>query len=177
MGQASNNITTIYQAKDRTLWIGTTAGLSMFDGQRFTNLTTKDGLVHNHISAIHQVADGTFWIGTLGGLSHYNGQIFINFTVAEGLASNVVSDIHQSSDGMLWITTKDTETGKKNFFDTGQGAGICRYDGHTFTSYTTDNGLASNLVNDVHQSQDGSLQLVKNRDLGKSTVASLDMMA
>ena len=85
----------------------------MFDGQRFTNLTTKDGLVHNHISAIHQVADGTFWIGTLGGLSHYNGQNFINFTMAEGLVSNAVSDIHQSSDGMLWITTKDTETGKK----------------------------------------------------------------
>jgi len=120
-------------------------------------LTTKDGLVHNHISAIHQVIDGTFWIGTLGGLSHYNGQNFINFTMAEGLVSNAVSDIHQSSDGMLWITTKDTETGKKNFFDTGSGTGICRYDGRRFTNFSMDDGLASDLVNDVHQSQDGSL--------------------
>jgi len=156
-GLAGNNITTIYQARDRTLWIGTTAGLSIFDGQSFTNLTTKDGLVNNHVSAIHQVMDGTFWIGTLGGLSHYNGQDFTNFTIGEGLVSNVVSDIYQTGDGMLWITTKDTETGKKNFFDTGSGTGICRYDGRTFTSYSMDDGLASNLVNDVHQSQDGSL--------------------
>ena len=123
-GLASNSVTRIYQAKDRTMWIGTTNGLSQFDGERFTNLTTEHGLVHNHILAIHQVSDGSLWIGTLGGVSHYDGQTFTNFTTTEGLVSNMVSDIHQSDDGMLWIATSDTETGKKDYFAIGVGAGV-----------------------------------------------------
>ena len=142
-GLASTSVTKIYQAEDHTLWIGTTNGLSHYDGESFTNLTTRDGLINNHISAIHQSSDGSIWFGTRGGVSHYDGQKFIDFTTEEGLVSNVVTDIHQSNDGLIWIATA--------------GTGISRYDGQDFVNLTTQDGLISNLVNDIHQSQDGKL--------------------
>ncbi|HIO37693.1 MAG TPA: hypothetical protein EYN27_01920, partial [Rhodospirillales bacterium] len=153
-GLASASVTKIYQAEDRTLWIGTTNGISHYDGESFTNLTTNDGLINNHISAIHQSSDGSIWFGTLGGVSHYDGKKFVNFTTEEGLVSNVVSDIHQSNDGLIWIAT----TEKRQWaFSLDPGEGISRYDGQDFVSFTTQDGLINNSVNDIHQSQDGKL--------------------
>ena len=155
-GLTSTHVTNVYQAEDRTLWIGTTNGLSYYDGERFTNLTTKDGLVNNHLSAIHQASDGSIWFGTRGGVSHYDGKKFINFTTEEGLVSNFVTDIHQSNDGLIWISTS------VGFFSSDRGAGISRYDGHDFASFTTQDGLISNLVFDIHQSRDGKLLFACN---------------
>lgn len=54
------------------LWVGTDAGISVFNGQRWTRFTTDDGLIWNDLNsnAFYEDTDGSVWIGTSGGVSH-----------------------------------------------------------------------------------------------------------
>ncbi len=55
---------------------------------------------------------------------------FHTFTTIHGLISNTINDLFQDSRGFLWIATFD---------------GLSVYDGYTFTSYTSLDGLAHHL--------------------------------
>lgn len=48
-----------------------------------------------------------------------------NYSIAEGLPSNTVYDLVQDHDGYIWI---------------GTDAGLCRYDGQYFKTYTSEDG-------------------------------------
>ena len=80
------------------MWFGTDGGVSSYNGEQFSNLTIRDGLVDNRIHAICDGSDGTLWFGTYGGVSRYYPTVrdgenrFINFTGAEGLPSHFVND-------------------------------------------------------------------------------------
>ncbi|HSN61039.1 MAG TPA: two-component regulator propeller domain-containing protein, partial [Ferruginibacter sp.] len=73
--------------------------------------------------------------------------IFKNYTVNDGLISGSIRRIYQDSKGFLWIATWE---------------GLSKYDGHTFTNYSTVNGLSHNLVNDFYESPGGQLYVALN---------------
>jgi PAS domain S-box-containing protein len=54
-------------------WRGTTDGVEVLHGKRWTRFTTEDGLVSNDCDgeAFWADADGGVWLGTSGGLAHY----------------------------------------------------------------------------------------------------------
>ncbi|RDI37641.1 diguanylate cyclase (GGDEF)-like protein [Gluconacetobacter liquefaciens] len=54
------------------VWTGSSHGLSVFDGQRWTTITEADGLASNDLDqdSLLEDADGSLWIGTSRGLSH-----------------------------------------------------------------------------------------------------------
>ena len=54
------------------LWVGTDAGLNIFNGQRWTRFTVDDGLIWNDLNsnAFYEDIDGSMWFGTSGGISH-----------------------------------------------------------------------------------------------------------
>lgn len=58
----SNHIYEIIEDNNGFLWIGTDNGISRFDGKRFVNYTTKDGLPSNDVIQIIKDSDGTIWI-------------------------------------------------------------------------------------------------------------------
>ncbi|PSL44254.1 two component regulator with propeller domain [Chitinophaga niastensis] len=63
---------------------------------------------------------GNLWFGTTGeGVYCYDGKSFTNFTTKDGLCNNTVWSILEDKAGSIWF---------------GTAAGICRYDGKTFTS-------------------------------------------
>jgi ligand-binding sensor domain-containing protein len=51
-GLANSRVDFIYQDRKGYLWFGTREGLSRFDGYRFTNYGTREGLDHPSINAI-----------------------------------------------------------------------------------------------------------------------------
>lgn len=63
------------------LWIGTVdAGAWHYDGNRFMQYTTKDGLASNAVITIYKDKKGVLWFGTEGeGLFNFNGQFFTKF--------------------------------------------------------------------------------------------------
>lgn len=62
---------------------------------------------------------GNLWFGTTeNGLYKYDGKSFRQFLVGDGLNSNSINDLLEDKEGKIWIGTK---------------AGVCLYDGKTFT--------------------------------------------
>ncbi len=76
-GLASNHVFTIAQTPGGALWFGTDHGVSRFDGQSWTTLTTADGLASNSVVDIVVAPDGSLWFGTSGGASHFDGTLEI----------------------------------------------------------------------------------------------------
>ncbi|WP_329804954.1 sensor histidine kinase [Flavobacterium facile] len=58
----SNHIYEIIEDNNGFLWIGTDNGISRFDGKRFVNYTTKDGLPSNDGIQIIKEKNGTIWV-------------------------------------------------------------------------------------------------------------------
>ena len=72
---------------------------------------------------------------------------FVNYTPKDGLVNNRARFMFQDSKGKLFISTY---------------GGLSIYDGSRFTNYTTDNGLAASLINDIIEMGDDSLWIVPN---------------
>ena len=53
-GLIANTVRTIFQDSAGFIWIGTWEGLSKYDGYRFTNFTTANGLSHNVVNDIFE---------------------------------------------------------------------------------------------------------------------------
>ena len=151
------------------MWFGTgnipndRGGVSRYDEKTFINFTTKDGLVHNTVCDIDCAVslvpregpcdnpDGVMWFATSGGVSQYDGKKFVNFTQKDGLVDNWIWSITRAPDGVIWIGT--------------ERGGVYRYanpnarlrlsDGKEFVNFTTKDGLASDIVYDIHCDEDG----------------------
>jgi ligand-binding sensor domain-containing protein len=74
---------------------------------------------------------------------------FVHYSPRDGLVSNRVRSAYQDSKGRMYFATY---------------GGLSVYDGSRFTNYTTDNGLASNLINQVIEMGDDSLWVIPNYD-------------
>jgi ligand-binding sensor domain-containing protein len=99
-----NYIISLVVDNDGVVWAGTWgAGLSRFDGERWQNFTTSDGLPGNHVFALAGGADRDIWIGTSSGLAKYDGIDFTKFGEMDGLYSDTVFSIDVASDGGIWV--------------------------------------------------------------------------
>ncbi len=70
-GLPQNSITTMVQARDGYIWLGTQEGLVRFDGSRFVIFDTRNtkALNDDWVQALLESRDGTLWIGTVTGLA------------------------------------------------------------------------------------------------------------
>lgn len=103
-----NYIISILVDRDGIVWCGTWGGgLARFDGQHWSNLTTKDGLPANHIFMLHQDKKQRMWIGTSNGLVKYDNKEFKTYTTMDGLFSNTVftmdSTIAANGEQSFWV--------------------------------------------------------------------------
>jgi ligand-binding sensor domain-containing protein len=74
---------------------------------------------YGNVQCAIQDKAGNLWFGTTeNGLYKYDGKSFSRFLVADGLISNNIFCMLEDSDGKIWIGTT---------------AGLCIYDGKTFT--------------------------------------------
>ena len=96
-GIPSGNVLSIYAAQDGTLWFGTDAGASQYDGS--WRLPTKGAeLPSQRVRAITQTEDGALWFGTDAGLARRgaDGSCCRVWTAADRLADG---DVHALAAG------------------------------------------------------------------------------
>lgn len=102
-GLAGDDVRAILQDARGLLWIGTTTGLSRFDGETFRTFGTADGLPHTSVADLLQDRDGTLWVATGGGLARLEPTALTFEPVPiDGRIDMAVRRLHQDRNGRLW---------------------------------------------------------------------------
>lgn len=110
IGLAGSWVRAIAQDRDGFLWLGTSGGLSRFDGRTFVNLTAARSaeMPSNAVNALALAADGRLWVGFAhGGVRFLSGGRFGVDRRLDALSTQVVRSLLPTDDGMLWIGTDE----------------------------------------------------------------------
>lgn len=132
---APDRITAIVEDEQGHMWLGTDGyGITKYDRQSFSHLTTQDGLSDNTIYDLMLDSKGNLWIGTFfGGLSRLAYGEFKNYT-KEGLIDGVeVGGLFEDNNRDIWFAVENN--------------GVYKYDGSTFKHYYKKDGLEGSILN------------------------------
>lgn len=89
------------------VWAGTWGGgASHFDGNKWTNYTSQDGLGGNIVYSVAIDANDHVYLGTSGGMSYYDGKTWQTVTREHGLLDNNVYAISIADNGDIWLGTR-----------------------------------------------------------------------
>ena len=107
----SNEMTELYQDEDGFVWIGTTNGLSRYDGYRLQTFQTDylhpNRLTHNHITCIAE--DSAYlWFGTRKGLNLIDKRTYRISTPGEApLQTAHIRSLCSDGKSRIWIALND----------------------------------------------------------------------
>jgi ligand-binding sensor domain-containing protein/signal transduction histidine kinase len=107
-GLAGDDVRAILQDDSGFLWIGTSTGLSRFDGRELRTYGTADGLPHPLINHLLQDGAGTLWVATAGGAARLDRSARAFTVVTSGHHSGNVRLLHQDRAGTIWIASGRT---------------------------------------------------------------------
>ncbi|MBO5606746.1 MAG: hypothetical protein J5930_06375 [Treponema sp.] len=125
----------------------TSPGQLRYGKEGIKSWTAEDGLTGNKVRVAIEAESGELYVGTTTGLSiiHADGSIK-NFRQIDGLENEYVMCIYQDLNGVVWVGT--------------DGGGIYLFkDEKIIGVYTTEQGLAGNIVFKISQDKDGSYWL------------------
>jgi signal transduction histidine kinase/ligand-binding sensor domain-containing protein len=106
---APSDITALAQTPDGTLWIGSPAGLTRFDGVRFVPYPgpAEEPLQSTNVSSLFVTPDGALWIGFRpGGISVLKGGHVTRYDERDGLPDGTVAQFALDRDGSVWATPR-----------------------------------------------------------------------
>lgn len=160
------------------VWIGTWDGANYVLPDTGEFRTYRKELINIWVYGLGIDAQGRVWFGTEGGVSMFDGTSWRSWTHADGLGAANVQDLPRSSNtGLgtrrrhdLTVEAAGTETHNPNYvfsvlvdkFNGGVwfgtwGGGASIFDGETWRSYSTADGLAGNIVYSMAQDDAGGL--------------------
>ena len=129
------------------LALGWPGGVVRFDGTRFVRERDE------WVMCIERDVHGTLWFGTQWrSLLRYDEQGWRQYGTNNGLSSSQIGSIYCDSLGCLWFGTGVfvAQTGMG-----GNAAGVCRYDGECFLTFSERDGLVGNHVSAIVQDAHG----------------------
>ncbi|MCQ2521774.1 MAG: ATP-binding protein [Lachnospiraceae bacterium] len=102
-GLSGSEANAIAQTEDGYIWIGSYAGLTKYDGTKFTYIHENNLAA---ITALLTDKKGNLWIGTNdSGVVCYDGSNYTSFTMEDGLSSHAVRSLALSYDGSVYVGT------------------------------------------------------------------------
>ena len=120
------------------IYIGSERGLSRYDGEKWTLHVPEEKLPGKIINAVVADNKGNIYFGGKDGVSRFDGG---KWEVIYRYPHIYVTVMTIGFDGDLWIGTH----------------GVSRYNGRTWTSYTTHDGLANNSIYALDIDSDGNV--------------------
>lgn len=105
-GLPQNYVRALAQTRDGYIWVGSDAGISRFDGIKFTPIGLQEGFQAGPVQTMLGDREGLLWIGTAGhGLARWLNGAFATFTRQNGLPSDSVNALAEDDRGALWVGT------------------------------------------------------------------------
>jgi len=109
-------VVSLYEDRSRRVWIGTIAGLSIYDPRTHTlhsyrhSVSDPTSLSDDIVHSVREGADGVIWVGTHNGLNRVeadpDGAIhFKRYLTRDGLANATIYSILDDDRGNLWLGT------------------------------------------------------------------------
>jgi ligand-binding sensor domain-containing protein len=162
-GLRNNGIQAFFEDRDRNLWIGTTSGLSRWDGSHIKNYYLEEGLSYGWIRAIAEDHNGDMLVGTDRGLNRFHGGRFVTDPAFAALSRDRIWSIYAEAPGTLWIGTR--------------GGGLARIRNGRAVRITTHEGLLSNSIFQVIGDRAGSLWMSGPTGLSAASIDDLNAAA
>ncbi|MGO8760317.1 MAG: two-component regulator propeller domain-containing protein [Terracidiphilus sp.] len=171
-GLTSNRVSAVVEDGAGTLWVGTQDdGLNVMrrdgsaEGWRVErSYSVENGLASNVILSLATGRGGDLWVGTPDGLNRIRGGRVETFTSADGLPDDFIRSLLIDGDGSLWIGTR---RGLTHWAVQSGGLNGAK-PGTRMKTYTTANGLGSDLV--------GAMERDARGDLWVATLAGLSRL-
>jgi ligand-binding sensor domain-containing protein/signal transduction histidine kinase len=162
-GLRNNGMQGFFEDSERNLWMGTTSGLSRWDGSHFTNYYLEQGLSYGWIRAFAQDHNGDMLVGTDRGINRFHdGKIVPDPAFAQLSPDRIWSILPESPD-TLWIATR--------------GAGLVRVRRGQTTRITVRQGLVSNSIFQIIGDRAGRLWMSGPLGLSSASLADLNSAA
>ena len=99
------NETVISEPEGVWLWIGTSGGVALYDGEDWRVGAGRAGGLVRRVRFAAEDRSGVQWFGTADGAYSYDGVTWRHFTVEDGLIDPVVNGVVQDIDGAIWFGT------------------------------------------------------------------------
>jgi ligand-binding sensor domain-containing protein len=131
-------------------------GVAHFDGKTWTTYSTTDsGLPSNNVGPIAVASDGTVWFGIPGGVARFDGRAWTTYTEDDGLAEGWISSIAVAPDGTVWFGAQGSiSLDREGTVWVDDWGGVSHYDGETWTTYSIEDGLPPDFVQDIVSIED-----------------------
>ncbi len=141
-------VSSLLEDEGGALWVGNSLGLARLESGRFRSFDAASGLTDDNVRVLMRDRAGAVWVGTDGGgLFRWDGARFVRH-----LPGANVHALHQDRAGALWV---------------GTSRGLVRLDGERATTYTTADGLSSDVVLSFAEDDDGSLWIGTGNGLSR----------
>jgi PAS domain S-box-containing protein len=166
-GLGDDNVRPILRDRHGFLWVGTVNGLSRLEGANWRNFTKEDGLCNHYIWSLFEDRNGILCIGSNRGLCYFDGKQFKDEPALSQYGQVVA--ITEDSSGSLWCAVRKAGLFKRgaqgfervevpcqtfsnprllvdrrgNIWASGDH-GLSRWDGSSWKTFTTADGLADN---------------------------------
>ncbi len=143
-GLVHSSILCIFEDSAGYLWIGTSGGVSRWDGVNWRNFQTQHGLPGSSVRQIIEDETGNIYLATSGGVAIIKGDSVVqSITEENGLVNRSILAIHRSEAGEIYLGT--------------WGGGIYILEDRQLTkTIRSGDGLAHDIVMDIHETEDGT---------------------
>jgi len=172
---------------DGSIWVGTWAGATRVDRETLEMTTYVEELINEWVYGLDVDKKGRVWFGTEGGVSMFDGERWAEWNHDDGIGGENRNALPFSTNtGLgtrarhdLGILSAGQETYNPNYVFSlvvaedqtvwagTWGGGVSHLVDGTWQSYTTEDGLAGNLVYSALQAQDGAMWFGTNHGISR----------
>ncbi|MEH6616315.1 MAG: two-component regulator propeller domain-containing protein [Porticoccus sp.] len=172
---------------DGGLWVGTWAGANRMDRGEETFTTYVKELINEWVYGVDVDAEGNVWFGTEGGVSRFDGESWVSWNHGDGIGASNIENLPSSKNtGLgtrsrhdLGVLTAGQTTYNPNYVFSlivaedntvwvgTWGAGVSHRVGDAWENYSTNDGLAGNIVYSILQDSQGTFWFGTNKGLSR----------
>jgi ligand-binding sensor domain-containing protein/signal transduction histidine kinase len=105
-GLSGDEVKALFEDREGTIWVGTSAGLDRFRELPVTSLSVEQGLSSAIATSVLAARDGSVWIGAPDGLNRWDhGRVTIYRMRSDpGLPCCGISSLYEDERGRIWVS-------------------------------------------------------------------------